>query len=72
MLRLHYILIKNDISLYSVADLLNMQRSSFMYKLKKVKDFTIEELEIIKRYLVDLNIIDNNFDIGEFLDECKD
>ena len=70
MIKLVKILKDNNISYFHIYnDLFNITRNSFMLKIALKTDFTILELNKIKNYLISLNIIDKNFDIGEFLDD---
>lgn len=61
-----------NLSLYGLSYILGINIGSLRSKLNKSKDFTIEELEKIKNFLIDNKIIDENFDIGEFLNEIED
>ena len=70
MIKLVKILKDNNISYFKIYnDLFNVTRNSFMLKIALKTDFTILELNKIKNYLISLNIIDEDFDIGEFLED---
>ena len=62
------ILKDNNIKYHSIYNLINCSLGMFNFKISLKVDFTIKELQQIKNYLIDLDIIDNTFDIGCFLD----
>ena len=67
MLKLKEILKNNNIKMLTISKLLNIDYSTLKSKMNCKHDFKINELEKIKSYLVELNILNENFDIGEFL-----
>lgn len=67
MLYLVKLLEKNKISLRTLAYKMHISSGTLCHKIKCRKDFTLEELEEIKRILIDMQIISAEFDIGDFL-----
>ena len=57
----------NNISLTAFSKMLSSRH--FLKKFAKERDFTIDELNIIKDKLIDLHLIDVDFDIGDLLNE---
>ena len=67
MFYLRKILKDNNLSIAFLAEKIGINRKYLEFKLLTKVDFTIEDLEKIKNILVDMHIIQPNFDIGEFL-----
>lgn len=67
MLKLKQILQNNNVKMSTITKLLNIDYSTLKNKMRCKNDFKINELQKIKDYLAELQIIDLNFDIGEFL-----
>ena len=72
MLLIDKIIKDNKISKYDIADLLGITKQALQNKLNLTKDFTITELEKIKEFLIDLNILNFKYDIGDFLNEVEE
>ncbi len=67
MLYLRKLLKDNKISIPKLAYLTDINYRTLEYKLALKQDFRLEELEKIKKVLVEKQIIPPSFDIGEFL-----
>lgn len=65
MFYLRKILKDNNIKIKDISKTLNIP---FSQRFTLHSDFTLEELLKVKKYLVNLNIITADFDIGSFLD----
>lgn len=70
MFLIQKILKDNNISIFEICKILNILSSSTLYcKLTKKRDFSIDDLNTIKDFLIKKEIINNDFDIGNFLNE---
>lgn len=56
---------ENKIKIKLISEELNIR---FSERFCKHADFTLEELQKVKKYLVDKKILHSSFDIGKFLD----
>ena len=68
MILLKKIMKDNCIKSYELYTLIGCSRVNFEYKCSLRVDFKIEELEMIKNFFVELNIVTSDFDIGCFLE----
>lgn len=69
MIRLRKILNNNNITIKNFAKKIGYNYSTFLGKVRLDYDFTINDLKKIKSVLVADNIINEDFDIGCFLDD---
>ena len=69
MFYLKKILLDNNISIACIGQVINVDHSLVSARFNKKRDFSLDELVLIKNYLVSLSIIPLDFDIGTFLDE---
>lgn len=67
MIYLKKILIDNNISVNQLSKKLNRNITAIQQRLNLNLDFKIQELENIKQILVDMQIIQSDFDVGDFL-----
>lgn len=67
MIYLKKILIDNNISVHQLSKKLNRNITAIQQRLNLNLDFKIQELENIKEILVDMQIIQSDFDVGDFL-----
>ena len=72
MFYLKYLFIKNKISMSYFSESILGERHLLLNKLTGEKDFKIEELEKIKDYFVSQGILNDDFDIGHFLDVIEE
>ena len=70
MLKLVKILKENKVKYVEIYTLLQCSLTMYNFKIALKVDFTIDELEKIKAYLVNLGAIPYDYDIGEFLEQC--
>lgn len=62
----------NNLSYENISKIMGISRKGCSFKFTLKNDFTIKDLEKIKDYFVILGIIDENFDIGDFLNEVEE
>mgnify|MGYP001078394215 CR=1 FL=1 len=72
ILKLKKILKDNNISNVEIERYLNIYRGYLTDKLSLRRDFTINELKLIKVYLVNKGIINDDYDYADFLDLVED
>lgn len=65
MFYLKVLLKENKIKIKHISKVLNIRLSE---RFCLHSDFTLEELQRVKKYLIDKQIISSDFDIGKFLD----
>lgn len=62
----------NNITARQLGRLLCLNPKYVTYKLLKKSDFKVSELEKIKDYFIQLGIIDQKFEISDFLNEVEE
>lgn len=72
IIKLKKILKDNNITNAEINRYLNIWKSCLTMKLSLKTDFTINELKLIKIYLVNKGIINDDFDYADFLDLIED
>lgn len=72
IMKLKKILKDNNITNLEINRYLNIWKCALSEKLSLRKDFTINELKLIKVYLVNKGIINDDYDYADFLDLVED
>ncbi len=68
MIKLKTILKDNNIKNVEIEKFLNIWKNALTYKMSLKRDFTINELKLIKIFLVNKGIIGDDYDYADFLD----
>ena len=67
MLYIRYFINENKLNHLRLANLLGISITYFNSKLYATTDFTIDELKKLKNHFIKLGLLDESFDIGNFL-----
>ena len=67
MLYIHNFINENKLNHLRLATFLDVSKTYFNSKLYATTDFTIDELKKLKKHFIELGLLDETFDIGNFL-----